>query len=155
MPCHAAMIEKLITVKTDQEVGEAMAVLKKNDIDAVPVVDESGRLEGIVTTRTLLKNRLPVSLTTGDDLHMDIKVGAAPGVAKRLKKIRPLKISELMERKMNVVHPETPLWEGVNLLVQYGPPVLVAEKESGKLLGMILEQSIINELERVQDEAES
>jgi len=152
MPCHCAMIEKLITVTTDQSVEEAMDVLKKNDIDAVPVVDKEGRLEGVFSTHILLKNLLPVSLTTGDGLRMDIKVGAAPGVAKRLKKVKPLKVGELMERKFNVVAPETPLWEGVNLLVHNGPPVLVAEKDGGKLLGMILEQSLIDELERVQDE---
>lgn len=152
MPCHTAMLDKLITVTADQSVEEAMDVLKKSDIDAVPVVDGDGILEGVFSTHILLKNLLPVSLTTGDELHMDIKVGAAPGVAKRLKKVKPLKVSELMERKFNVVAPETPLWEGVNLLVNQGPPVLVIEKESGKLLGMILEQSLIDELERVQDE---
>ncbi|GJL84683.1 MAG: hypothetical protein DHS20C02_04580 [Micavibrio sp.] len=155
MPCHSSMIEHLITVKADQEVGEAIEVLRKNEIDAVPVVNDEGGLEGIFSTQILLKNLLPVEFTTGDGLHMDIKVGAAPGVAKRLRKVKPLKVSDLMDRKVNAVTPETPLWEGVNMLVHKGAPVLVVEREGGKLLGMIVEQSIIDEMERVQDEPET
>ncbi len=155
MPCHSSMIEQLITVKADQEVGEAMEVLRKHEIDAVPVVNDAGELEGVLSIQSLLKNLLPVEFTTGDGLQMDIKIGAAPGVAKRLKKIKPLKVGDLMDRKANIVHPETPLWEGVNLLVHKGAPVLVVEREGGKLLGMIVEQSIIDEMERVQDEPET
>ncbi len=154
MPCHAAMIEKLVTVRADQEVGEAIALLRKHRVDALPVVNEDGGLEGIFSTRILLKNLLPVSVTTGDALNMGVTVGAAPGVAKRLKKVKPYKVGELMDRNVNVVTPGTPLWEGVNILVRKGPPVLVIEGQSGKLLGMIDEQSIIDEMERVQDETE-
>ncbi len=155
MPCHSSMIEQLITVSADQEVGEAIEVLRKHQIDAVPVVDEGGRLEGVFSMQVLLKSLLPVSVTTSDALHMDITVAAAPGVAKRLKRVKPLKVSDLMDRKVHVVGPETPLWEGVNLLVHHGAPVLVVDKESGKLLGMIDQRSIIDEMERVQDEPES
>lgn len=154
MPCNAAMIKKLITVSVDQEVEEVIAVLKKHNIDAVPVVGENGKLEGVFSTRILLKNLLPVAVTTGDAVGMDVKVGAAPGVAKRLKKVGPMKVGELMDRKTHTVGPETPTWEGVNLLVHEGAPVLVVEQESGKLLGMITEQSMIDELERIQDKSE-
>ena len=151
MPCHAAMIEKLITVSPNQEIEEVIGILRKNDIDAVPVVDEDGKLKGMFSTQILLKNLLPVSMTTGDALGMNVTVGAAPGVAKRLRKVKPLTVSDLMERKTNIVHPETPLWEGVNMLVHHGAPLFVVEKDGGKLMGMIFEQSIIDEMERVQD----
>lgn len=154
MPCNAAMIKSLITIPADQEVGSAIELLKKHSIDAAPVVGPDGKLEGVFSTRGLLKNLLPVSVTTGDEIHMDIKVGAAPGVAKRLKKVAPLKVSELMDRKMNLVAPETPIWEGVNILVHHGAPVLVVERGTGKLIGMITEQSMIDELERIQDKPE-
>lgn len=154
MPCNAAMIKKLITITADKSVEEALGVLNTNKIDAVPVVGQGGKLEGVFSTRVLLKNLLPVSVTTGDNIHMDIKVGAAPGVAKRLKKVAPLRVGDLMDRKATVVAPETPIWEGVNMLVHHGAPLLVVERATGKLQGMITEQSMIDELERIQDKPE-
>lgn len=152
MPCHAAMISKLITVTLDQSVEEVMKVLKKNKIDAVPVVDDEGKLEGVFGVHILLKNLLPVSVNVGEGLQIDMKVSAAPGVAKRLKKVKPLPVADLMERKMNILSPGAPLWEGLNLILAHGSPVLVVEEKTGKLKGMITEQSLIDELERVQDE---
>lgn len=152
MPCHAAMIKKLITVRSDETVEGAMKTLKKNKIDAVPVVNEDGTLEGVFGVHILLKNLLPVSVNVGEGLQIDMKVNAAPGVAKRLKKVKPLPVSDLMERKVNVVSTGAPLWEGLNLILSHGAPVLVVEENTGKLKGMITEQSMIDELERVQDE---
>ncbi len=154
MPCHSAMIKKPVTVLPDQDVEEVIAVLRKNKIDAVAVVDKDGKLEGVFSIQILLENLLPVSVTTGGDVHVDVRVAAAPGVAKRLKKVKPLKVSELMDRKPNAVTPGTPLWEGVKTLVRHGAPLLVVEAETGKFLGMVSEQSAVDELERVQDEPE-
>ena len=154
MPCHAAMIKNPITVNIEQNVGEAIALLRKHKIDAVPVINDEGVLEGVFSAQILLKNLLPVEITTGDSLPINVRVGAAPGVAKRLKKVKPLKVYQLMERKTNALSPETPLWEGVNMLVNKGAPLMIVEPDSGKLLGMIVEQSIIDEMERVQNESE-
>jgi CBS-domain-containing membrane protein len=49
------------------------------------------------------------------------------------------------------VYPETPVWEAVNLIVQHGAPVMVEDQESGCLLGLISEQSLLDELQRMQD----
>lgn len=155
MPCNAATIKQAISVSTEDTVEKVIDVLREHQIDAVPVLDKNGKLEGVFSTRILLKNLLPVSVTTGDDILMDIKIGAAPGVAKRLKKVKPLKVSELMLRKMHIVAPSAPLWEGVNLLVHHGSPILVVEPETGKFIGMMTEQSVIDELERVQDKPEN
>ncbi len=151
MPCHCAMISKLITVTTNQEIGEVLTVLEKNKIDAVPVLSESGSVEGVFSVQLLLKNLLPVSVTTGDGMGADVKIGAAPGVAKRLRHVKNIPVSELMDKNLNIVAPETPIWEGVNMLVHQGAPLLVVESATGKLIGMITEQSLIDDMERAQE----
>ncbi len=150
MPCHSAMTKNMITASPDQTVEDVLALMKKKDVDAVPVVDEDQKLVGVFSIHVLLKNLLPVSVAMADGMQMDIAVQAAPGIAKRLRKVGPLKISELMERKFNTVHPETPLWEGVNLLVQHGSPLLVVESETEKLLGMMTQHSALDELQRLK-----
>lgn len=49
----SGMIEDPITMKPHQKVAEALAVMKKFRISGVPIVDENGRLVGILTNRDL------------------------------------------------------------------------------------------------------
>lgn len=152
MPCHSATTKKLVTVSEDMEMGDAIKILQKEDITSVPVIDEKGVVQGILCLHDLLKNLLPVSVPLEDGGHVDLRVGAAPGVAKRLRNIKSTPVKEIMNRKFCAVHPDTPLWEGVQNLVQHGSPVLVTEAETGKLLGVITQHSVIGELERVGTE---
>lgn len=151
MPCHAAMTPKHITVSPDQDVETALALMKKENIDAAPVVDKNGILMGVFSIRILMKNLLPVSVVMNDGLQLDVAVRAAPGIAKRLKKAAFLKVGDIMERKVMAVNPETPTWEGINHLVQNGGPLLVVESETGKLTGVITYQSALDELQRLKD----
>lgn len=152
VPCHSAMIKELISASPSDLVEEVMALLKKHDIDAMPVIDAEGALLGVFSVQILLKNLLPVSVNMGEGISLDMRVSAAPGVAKRLKKVKPLSVGELMETKMSIVSPGAPLWEGLQLILTEGAPVFVVDEGSGALKGMITQQSMIEELERVQDE---
>lgn len=153
MPCHAAMIDQFITLSPDDEVEKALGVMKKANIDMAPVVDGTGGVIGIFSLKTLLENLLPVSINLKDGTQLSgVTLGAAPGIAKRLKKVFPLKVSDLMERQFTAVYPDTPLWEGVSQLVQNGGrPVFVIEPKSGRPLGVITTQSALDELNRLKD----
>ncbi len=152
MPCHAAMIDKFLSVSPDDGVEQTLAAMKKAKTDLAPVVDGAGVTVGSFSLKTLLENLLPVSVNMNDGTSLDVHLGAAPGIAKRLKKISPLKVGDLMNRKFVAVHPDTPLWEGVNVLVQNsGMPILVVEPRSGKALGIITTQSALDELTRLKD----
>jgi len=81
--------------------------------------------------------------------RLNFVVGAAPGIAKRLNKLKSKNISEVMDEDMYVVHPTTQSWEAIRLMVRYGSPIPVVEKDTGKLCGLISEQSSILELDQV------
>ncbi len=152
MPCHAAMTDKLLSILPDDNIGTTLVAFKKAKIDLAPVVDEAGVAVGVLSLKAILENLLPVSVTTNDGIQLDIRVGAAPGIAKRLKKVELMKAGDLMDRKFAFVYPETPLWEGVNLLVRNGGgSLLVVEPKSGKALGVITTQSALDELARLKD----
>jgi CBS domain-containing protein len=151
MPCHSAAVQNLLTFSVDTPVEEALAAMKEKNCRSAPVLDKDGKVIGVFSVRILLKNLLPVSVAVQDGLYLDTTVAAAPGVAKRLRKIETLTVGEIMERKFVSVYPETPVWEAVNLIVQHGAPVMVEDQESGCLLGLISEQSLLDELQRMQD----
>ncbi|MGB4057187.1 MAG: CBS domain-containing protein [Alphaproteobacteria bacterium] len=151
MACHAAMNTKFLSLSATDGVMDALAAMKKSDADIAPVTDENGATVGILSLKIIFENLLPLSVDTGGSIG-GVHLGAGPGIAKRLNKILPLKVSDLMERKFSSLHPDTPLWEAVNSLVQNnGAPILVIEPKSGKTLGLLSAQSTFAELERLKD----
>jgi CBS domain-containing protein len=151
MPSHAAIVEKSLSFPPDMEVETALKELKKKKLEAAAIVNEKGQVEGVFSLLILMKNLLPVSVATADGIRLDVTVRAAPGVAKRLKKLYPLRVSELMDRKFSRVYPETPIWEAVNILVNADGPLVVVEGESNKFIGIITAQSAMDELKRLQE----
>lgn len=151
MPCSSAIVQSPVVLSPNESVEKALSVMKKKSCRFAPVVDEQGKIVGVFSIQALLKNLLPVSVALSDGIQFDVTVKAAPGVAKRLKNVALLSVETLMERKVIMVHPETPIWEGVSLIAQHAVPVIVAEHETGKFLGMISEQSLLDELQRMQD----
>lgn len=151
MPSHAAMTDKFLSVTPDDGVEATLKAMKKANVDFVPVVDDKGAAVGVFSLDIALENLLPVSVAMAGGLQLDIQIGAAPGIAKRLKKILPLKVGDLMSRRFIAVTPETPLWEGVNQLIQNRAPIVVVEPKTGKVLGVITNQSALDELNRMKD----
>ena len=49
MRAHQIMTRKVITVKADTSIRDAANLMLKNHISGLPVVDEAGRLIGIVS----------------------------------------------------------------------------------------------------------
>ena len=148
MPCHAAVIEKPLTIAPDMEVEKALKELKKKKQTTAAVVDSKGVLLGSFSIQGVMRNLLPVSVVMADGIVVDVPIQAAPGIAKRLKKVYPLKVEELMEKKVAMVMPETPVWECVNALLRHGT-LFVVEGENRKFLGMIDERSALDELQRL------
>lgn len=154
MPCHSAMVENVLSVKPDETVEKVFKKLKKKkDCNIVVVVNDDGILEGYLNMKVLLKNLLPVSLSMqGSNQGTDMMIGAAPGIAKRLRKVKPLGVNMVMERKFETLQPDAPVWVGVQALVEHGSPIFVVEEGNQKFVGVMDEESAIAELERMQDE---
>lgn len=152
MPCHAAMIEKVKCAKPDQTVEDVLALMEKKKSEVIPVVDKDEKLVGIFSYQTLMKNILPVSISLEDGFDtQEIVVGAAPGIAKRLRNAQILKVSEFMDRKFHVITPEMPLWKAVALIVEFGGPLYVVDQKTQRFAGVVTGQSAMDELKRLQD----
>ncbi|MGB0718924.1 MAG: CBS domain-containing protein [Bdellovibrionales bacterium] len=152
MPCHAAIADKTVSLKADLTVEDALKTLKKAKCEGAAVIDENNVVIGFFSPQVLMKNLLPVSVAMADGIQLDVTVRAAPGIAKRLKKVMPLPVQDLMERKhFPVVYPQTPLWEGVNLIVTSGMPLVVVDHQTNKYIGFITQSSMMTELQRLQD----
>ena len=153
MPGSEAVITKMVTLSPALTVGESLDILDRHSIRCAPVVAEDGAFVGLFSGKQLLTKLLPVSVTMEDGLEsIDFIINATPGVAKKLNEILPRKVTEFMDKTPMTVHPETPAWEVIRLLVKHGSPLPVVEKTSRRLTGLVSEQSVIGELKKTIDQ---
>jgi len=149
MPCHTAITKKSVTVTAEDTVAHALALTKKNQSSNAAVIDEDGKLIGLFSNKVLLKNLIPISVAMSDGVQIDVKVTAAPGVAKRLNNVKAHTIAQVMDRKPLTVNTDTPIWEAVSLLVKNGGPLCVVDSGE-KFFGFITYRSLLEDLENMQ-----
>lgn len=152
MPCHSATITNPLTVKPDTLIEDVLAKMAKKKTDYAVIVDKDKIVQGLFSAQILMKNLLPVSVAMADGVSVNLGVRAAPGIAKRLKKVLPLPVSDIMERKLHFVRPETAIWEGINALVQYGDPLVVVEDENLRFMGLMVASAALEDLQKLDDE---
>lgn len=157
MPCASAIVENIKTLSPEQEIGEVLEFFKSYHLENLPVVDKGGILLGYFSLHLLLKNLLPVSINVPNmpKLNPELTLKVAPGIAKRLKKTKPLKVADLMEREVETVHPETPLWEGIAKMIESRKAVMVVEQGTNRFLGMMNRHSALEELERMSEKEDA
>lgn len=155
MPCINALVENIITLKPDQTIKESLKVLDENQIRIAPVVDDNGILVGMFSLACFLEDLLPKAAQLIDGLTgLAFLRDAAPAAAKKIRKFADSPVSEHMNQKFQVVYPKTALMEGMRKLVKFGSPLPIVEKDTGRFIGLISEQSCLIYLNEVLKEVE-
>ena len=144
------MIEKPLKISPDTTVEQALKQLKKDKSGYAVIVNDNGTFEGILSAKILMKHLLPVSVNINDGSGVDVSVNAAPGIAKRLKKVEALPVSNFMQRKVNFILPESPTWEGISMIITKGDPLIVVQDEDLKFLGLITHASALDDLQKIE-----
>ena len=81
MRAQDVMSSPVVTAQPDQPVKEVAALLAEHGFTSAPVVDDDGRLVGMVTEADVLRDRIPVDARTRIWQDEDIAVHPAPTVA--------------------------------------------------------------------------
>ncbi len=80
LPIQGVMTsENLVTVPVGTTLDEAQAILHKHRIEKLPVVDDEGRLKGLITVKDIFKRRRYPHACK--DSHGRLRVGAAVGAS--------------------------------------------------------------------------
>lgn len=162
MPCCDAMITDVITAHSEQTVSDALVLFEAHKITSVPIVDDENIVIGVFSFTHLLANILPMNFTRGGGSdggplsrlnHMEISLDSVsetqPWVAKRLILEMPKKLKDTMIRSPVFVRPDTPLREGIRLLVKHGSPLVVVRDDSNALEGLITYQKTLSALRKL------
>lgn len=133
------MTRELVTLKETQNLAIADELLRLNRIRHLPVVRQ-GKLVGLITHRDLLK---------------------ATGLKCPDPDKQPLWVSDIMNRDVRTVRPDTPLREAVSIMLKNKFGCLPVVAEDGNLVGIVTEadlvryaQKLIGDLDRRSEAAE-
>jgi len=119
-----SMTRKVITVGPQVNIFEAQELMAQNQIRHLPVVDESGRLLGIVTDRDI-RSALPY------------KFFKKPPGKEEKKNFAQLKINEIMTRKPITISPSHTIQDALLIIQDSKVGALPVVDEDRKLKGII------------------
>jgi len=140
------MSEELITVTPATPVIEAARILLEKRINGLPVVDEAGRLVGIICQSDLVaqQKRFPIP-SVFNLLDGLIPISSPKGLEKEMQKIAASRVAEAMSPNPETVNPEASLEEIATLMVSKGFHTLPVV-ERGKLVGIIGKEDVLRTL---------
>jgi CBS-domain-containing membrane protein len=140
------MTKELITVSPETEIVHATKLLLENQINGVPVIDETGKLVGILCQSDLIaqQKKLPVPsfFTFLDGL---IPLTSMKQFEKEVQKIAAITVSQAMTPNPVVARPDTGIEEVAALMVDSGfHTIPVVDK--GALVGIVGKEDILKTL---------
>lgn len=137
------MTKDVITVKRETKVSELAEIFTMSGISGVPVVDNYGKVIGVVTESDLVEQskslHLPTVFTILDSV---IFLESEKHFEKELKKMTGAKVEDIYTEDPIVVAPETPVREVANIMAEkkvYTIPVV----DGDKLVGVIGKADVV------------
>lgn len=142
------MTTKVLTVQEDTGVEELARLFDERGVNAMPVLDQSGRLVGIVTQTDLVEQDKPLHIPTVISLFdWVIYLESEKNFQEQVDKITARTVGSLCTREVVTCTPETPVSEIAELMVEHKAHLIpVLEGES--LVGVVARLDVIRSMNR-------
>ena len=140
------MTREVITINPEADITEAVKILLDKGMNGLPVVDDAGRLVGILCQSDLVRmqKNLPIpSLFTLLDGFVPLSSSAL--LEAEVKRIAASKVSDAMSTKVVTVPPDMTIDEIAALMVDKKFHTLPVT-DHGKLLGIVGKKDVIKTL---------
>jgi CBS domain-containing protein len=130
------MSAKVITVKLDTTLPEAHQIMVADEIRRLPVVDEDGRLHGI--------------LTLGDLRAAQPSPASSLNIEERNYLLSNLTVERIMTSNPVTIHPQQTIGESAQIMLEKRISGLPVVDENGRICGIITESDIFRMVVRHQ-----
>ena len=140
------MTTEVITISPDTEIAQAAKLLLKNRINGVPVIDDAGKLVGILCQSDLIiqQKNIPIpSLFTLLDGF--IPLTSSKKLDKEVEKIAATRVADAMTSDPVTLNPDTGIEEVAALMVEKSYHTLPVV-EAGKLVGIVGKEDVLRTL---------
>lgn len=152
MKARDIMTSSVVALDRNQMVRDALKVVAAHRLHDLPVVDDAGRVVGMLSTFDLLRQALPSYIASGDLKD----VSFAPDLSttyQRLEEMGIRPVSEVMTTDFERVSPETSVLEAATLLFRRGHRAhnaAVVDGE-GRILGVIGIWDILKQMDSLRE----
>lgn len=141
------MTTEVITVSTGDSVELCAKLMQENNISGLPVLNEAGRVSGIVTEGDLIRRASRVKAPGYlEILGGLIYLGSPKKFVEELQRAMSLEAGQLMSKNLVTVVPEDTVEKAATLMVDKKISRLPVLDESGKLVGIISRRDIMGSL---------
>jgi CBS domain-containing protein len=147
------MTTNVVSVSPETDIAEAVRLMLERQISGVPVIDDSGRLAGILTEGDLMRR---AELVTGQQSWWINPTSSPEQEAKAYVKAHGLKVKDVMTKEVVTINEQEPLDRIAMVFEERGikrTPVM----RSGKIVGIVSRANLLRSLatKRISDAAPS
>lgn len=149
MKAADVMVRKVITTRPDASISEVAKLLVDNDISALPVVDDAGRVVGVISEADLMR-REELSLERTRPWWLEAVTPGAT-LAKEFAQSHGKRVEELMSTEVVSAAEDAPLSEIASLLEKHRikrVPIL----KNDKLVGIVSRSNLVQALASIKIE---
>ncbi len=132
MKASDVMTRPVVTVREDQRLGEAAALMLEKGLKRLPVVDGEGRLTGMLSRFDVFRT---ITAETPDWKKMRESPVAVSNVRT---------VADIMRRDAHAVPPDTPLEEVARLIDDSDIQRVAVVDGEGRLLGLVSDSSLLS-----------
>jgi CBS-domain-containing membrane protein len=140
------MTRDILSVTPDTEIAKATKILLKNRINGLPVVDDSGKLVGILCQSDLVAQQKSIPIPSVFTLlESYISLTSIKRIDKEVEKIAALKVKQAMTSNPVTVDPQTDIEDVAKLMVDkkyHTLPVMEGEK----IVGIVGKEDVLKTL---------
>ncbi|HWP24986.1 MAG TPA: CBS domain-containing protein [Xanthobacteraceae bacterium] len=151
MKASDVMVTNVITVGPNACVQDVAAILLKNHISAVPVVDANGTIVGIVSEGDLMR-RAETGTLRRRPWWLAVLTGRQ-GLAAEYVKEHSRRVTDVMTRNVVTVQPDTPLAE-VAAILEKNRIKRVPVVKDGKIVGIVSRANLLQALASMRKQIE-
>jgi CBS domain-containing protein len=137
------MTKNVITVTPDTSLEKLAAILVKNEISGVPVVDDSGTLYGIVTENDLISQNKRLHIpTVVSFLDAAIYLESSKKFEEQVKRLTATTVQEICNRKVTTISEEVSVVDVATIMAEKKVHLLPVVK-AGKVIGIVGKRDMV------------
>lgn len=147
------MTKKLITVKPENSLVDAVALMAENRLSGLPVVDDDNVLLGFVPSLEIFRSMLPDIPAYFNSLYGTEDIPAMAGVSvfheyltEKEADLRSLKVKDIMVDPAYVLKEDASFLEAINAYIEYGINRIAVVDEENHLKGILCRNNLMQEL---------
>jgi CBS domain-containing protein len=155
MKVEDVMVKNVVSFKPDDRIAEVIETLRERRISGAPVVDEDGKVIGVISEADIVKLNSLIELPEIEinpfnpfaflEIHNYWKkVGRIPEeIKKRHETLTNGSVKDVMSKKPVTISPEASISEAARIMRKNDFNRLPVVDEEGRLVGIIARQDII------------